>query len=207
MGKLWTESELKVLTKYYPVSYACEVAAKLNRSVSSVYGQACKMGLHKSAEWIDNELKVKQGDRLKAKGAAYRFKKGSTPHNKGITMTDEVYQKVAPTMFKKGSEPPNRKYDGHERISKDGYIEIRIRPGKYVAKHRMIWESVNGKIADGMVISFKDRNPLNHDINNLELITRVELMDRNTIHQYPPALKVVIKSLSKLKNLIHAKQN
>lgn len=203
----WSDQENKIMREIYPNSYAIDVAKKLGRSVQSVYAQAAKLGLSKSPEWMDAELRFRQGERLKESGAKHRFKKGQSPVNKGVPMSDEKYHKVSRTMFKKGNLPVNRKYDGHERISVDGYIEVRVISGKYVAKHRMIWESVHGKIPDSMVISFRDRNPLNVDISNLEMIHRSELMNRNTIHQYPEPLKDVIKSLNKLKKLVHEKQN
>ena len=58
-----------------------------------------------------------------------------------------------------------------------------------------------------MIISFKDKNPMNCVIENLEIITRKENMNRNTIHNYPTEVKQLIKLNSKLKKAICQKTN
>ena len=110
-------------------------------------------------------------------------------------------------MFKKGHEPHNTCYDGHERISKDGYIEVRIMKGKYVSKHRHLWEQSNGKLPKGYILIFKDKNQQNTSLDNLELISREENMRRNTIHRFPNELKTTITLINKLKKTINEKQD
>lgn len=95
----------------------------------------------------------------------------------------------------------------HERISKDGYVEIRIRKGKYVLKHRHVWEQANGKVPKGYIVVFKDRNQNNIVVENLELISREENMQRNTIHRFPYELKSTIRLVNKLKRTINEKQD
>jgi hypothetical protein len=113
-----------------------------------------------------------------------RFKKGDTPPNKGVKMTEwmapEMIERIKATQFKKGNSPHNTKFDGAERICKDGYIEIRVRKGKYVHKHRHEWEKVNGTIPEGLILVCKTENKLNSHPDNWELITRVENMNRNS---------------------------
>jgi hypothetical protein len=135
------------------------------------------------------------------------FKPGNVSANKGKAMTADVYEKVKHTMFKKGQLPHNTKYDGHERISEEGYVEIRVRNGKYVFKHRLIWEAVHGKIPPKHVVVFKDRDKGNVCIENLELITMKENMLRNTINRFPEELKSTIRLVNKLKRVIDEKQN
>jgi hypothetical protein len=128
-------------------------------------------------------LKVPQVIILKFK-ANSRFKKGDTPTNKGVKMIEwmkpEMIERIKITQFKKGNAPHNTKYDGAERICKDGYIEIRIRKGKYVHKHRHEWEKVNGLIPEGLILVCRTENKLNSHPDNWELITRVENMNRNS---------------------------
>src|SRR4051812_31988258 len=52
------------------------------------------------------------------------FASGIVPANKGRKMP--FNSNSARTQFKKGQLPHNTKYLGHERISKDGYVEISI---------------------------------------------------------------------------------
>ena len=63
------------------------------------------------------------------------YQKGRPPKNKGKKQTEymsqEAMERTRGSRFKKGNVPHNTNYDGHERITKDGYIEIRIIKGKY----------------------------------------------------------------------------
>lgn len=58
-----------------------------------------------------------------------------------------------------------------------------------------------------MIVTFRDRNPQNVVIENLELISRQEGMKRNSIQNYPKEVKSTIRLLSKLKKIINEKQN
>lgn len=113
-------------------------------------------------------------------GLTGKFRKGQTPHNKGKKMPKEVYEKVKHTMFAKGNVPPNHRPVGSERISKDGYIEVKVaEPNKWRLKQRVVYEEAKGKIPEGCPIIFLDGNKRNFDIENLRCITRSELLYLN----------------------------
>jgi hypothetical protein len=113
-------------------------------------------------------------------GLTGKFRKGQIPHNKGKKMPKEVYEKVKHTMFAKGNIPPNHRPVGSERISKDGYIEVKVaEPNKWRLKQRVVYEEAKGKIPEGCPIIFLDGNKRNFDIDNLRCITRSELLYLN----------------------------
>lgn len=113
-------------------------------------------------------------------GLTGKFRKGQTPHNKGKKMPKEVYEKVKHTMFAKGNVPPNHRPVGSERISKDGYIEVKVaEPNKWRLKQRVVYEETKGKIPEGCPIIFLDGNKRNFDIDNLRCITQSELLYLN----------------------------
>ena len=113
-------------------------------------------------------------------GLTGKFRKGQTPHNKGKKMPKEVYEKVKHTMFAKGNVPPNHRPVGSERISKDGYIEVKVaEPNKWRLKQRVVYEEAKGKIPEGCPIIFFDGNKRNFDIDNLRCITWSELLYLN----------------------------
>ena len=88
-----------------------------------------------------------------------------------IKRTYKLYSNVS--KCKKGEvfvKPYTRK-KGEERISSRGWVEIKVSPKKWEKKHHYVWEKHNGKIPKNHFIGFKDGNPLNCDINNLELIS------------------------------------
>lgn len=113
-------------------------------------------------------------------GLTGKFRKGQTPHNKGKKMPKEVYEKVKHTMFAKGNVPPNHRPVGSERISIDGYIEVKVaEPDKWRLKQRVVYEEAKGEIPEGCPIIFLDGNKRNFDIDNLRCITRSELLYLN----------------------------
>lgn len=205
MRRFWTERERDILIEMYKDNYTKDICMILNRSIRSVYSQARLMGLGKSSEFKYKELKI-QSERLKLVGVKNRFNPGTAPHNKNKPLSPEMYERLKPTMFKKGNEPSNTKYNGHERVSVDGYTEIRIQKGTYVLKHRYIWEQSHGQIPEGYILVFIDKNPQNITVENLELITRKENMLRNSIQRYPVELKSTIRLVKKLNRHINAKK-
>lgn len=192
-------------------NYTVDICKVLNRSYGSVCSKSSIMGLKKSDEFMAMELK-KQADRLKVVGAKFRYSKGREPDNKGKPMSKELYDKCKATMFKKGQLPHNSYNDFTEVLRKDNsgkqYLMIKLpNERKLKPKHILIWEKQNGKVAKGFNIVFKDGNQLNCIIENLECISNIELMKRNTIHRFPAELKSTIKLINKLKKTINEKQD
>lgn len=208
MRKIWTPEEDAFMRENYPDNSAEYIAKTLNRSVSSVYGRSQFLGLTKSDEYV-LFLKKKSAENLTRAGANSRFQKGHSPANKGMKMPDEVYQKVKSTMFKKGNIPGNHKPVGYERITRDGYIEMKIaEPNVFRLKHRIIWEKKYGEIPSGHNVQFRDGNPLNIDINNLYLISRSEQMKtENSYHaNYPEEVKKLIQIKGALQRQINKRK-
>lgn len=109
--------------------------------------------------------------------------------------------------FKKGHVPHNANYDGHERITKDGYIEIRVVKGEYQLKHRVEWELLHGKVPDGYCLKCKSEDIKNTDPSNWKLITRIENMIRNSKYQYPEEFIPTVVLVNQLKNKINTTEN
>ncbi len=102
------------------------------------------------------------------------FEKGHTPANKGVKGLR--YAGCEKTWFKKGQAPINHRLVGSERITKDGYIEIKVsEPNIWDLKHRVVWRKHNGEIPKGHVLIFKDQDKLNVSIDNLMLVSRKKL--------------------------------
>jgi hypothetical protein len=59
-----------------------------------------------------------------------------------------------------------------------GYLYYKLSIGKckydYVRGHRIVWESFNGKIPNGLEIDHIDRNKHNNKLKNLRLVTHSE---------------------------------
>jgi hypothetical protein len=200
------EQKKEYIRRHYPDQYTKDIASVIGWSTSKIYNYVNKIGLKKGEKWREMNYEFRKSILIKS-GEKYRFKKGQEPVNKGVKMSDDIREKIKGTWFKKGQQPSNANYDGHERVDKEGYTMIRIAPGRYEKKHRVLWESVHGPIPQGCIIVFKDKNKKNIRIDNLEIITRLENMRRNTLHQYPEELKSMIKLVNKLKKKINEKQD
>lgn len=139
------------------------------------------------------------------------FSNGSVPANKGKKMP--FNPNSARTQFKKGQIPHNTKHAGHERVSKDGYVEISIEETnphtgyerRYVLKHKHLWEQKNGGVPKGMCLKSKDGNKQNTDPDNWEPIPRAMLPRLNGVcgrnyDKAPAELKPLIMSVTKLEH-------
>ena len=120
-------------------------------------------------------------------GRTGQFPKGLTPWNKG--MKGLSFPGMEATQFKPGNVPHNWVPIGSERITKDGYIQVKIQDGKkqknWRGKHILIWEAANGPLPEGHAIIFGDGNKRNFDLDNLILVSRAQLalLNKNRLIQ------------------------
>ena len=121
-------------------------------------------------------------------GLTGQFKKGNVAHNKGKKqieyMSKEAIKKKKKTRFKIGNKPKNYRPVGSERITKDGYIEVKVAdPNKWETKNKIIYKQYFGDIPKGHKVIYADGNKLNNDINNLILVSDNEelIMNRHRL--------------------------
>jgi hypothetical protein len=117
------------------------------------------------------------------------FKPGHKPWNYGLKGFN-AGGRNSETRFKKGNRPHQWKPIGHERITDEGYLQRKVADTgesrrDYVNVHWLLWIEHYGEIPPGMLIVFKDRNPKNIVIENLECISRSENLRRNSVHRLP----------------------
>lgn len=103
-----------------------------------------------------------------------RFKKGHQTWNKNLK---GIHLSPA-TEFKKGQQGTNwvpvgattvRMYHGAMRT----YQKV-AEPNTWRLRSQVVWEAANGPLPKGHIIHHKDRNVLNDDLANLELLSRSE---------------------------------
>lgn len=101
--------------------------------------------------------------------------------------------------------PHNHVPVGTEVMATQGCMKIKVaEPNVWEWTHRRNWIAAHGPIPKGMALVFKNGDRTNCDVNNLELVTRSELMRRNSIQRYPTEVKDAIRLLGKLKRTIEA---
>ena len=123
-------------------------------------------------------------DSIKAKCLRMGLKTGRTgcfsPGHKTWNFGTKGLTGANSTSFKKGNTPFNHRPVGYERITVDGYVEIKTaEPNVFELKHRWIWEQQHGPVPDNHVLVFKNMNKQNCRLDNLMLITRAELARLN----------------------------
>lgn len=174
----WTSVEDAQLAELWKTLPLGEVAEHLARSTSSVYSRVQKLGL-------------KRTDEYKAITGCGRFKPGIKTWNKGLKGW-QAGGRAKETQFKLGHKPSNTwRPIGAERTSKDGILyrkvaDTGVKKADWKAVHQLIWEERNGRLPDGQIVVFVDRNRENLSPDNLIAVTRAENMRRNSIDRYPP---------------------
>lgn len=177
----WTPVDLQMVREFYPIMPKAALAMVMGRTTIAVRNMATKLGVRSLPETI-------------AKYA--RFQKGHASWNKG-----KRYQpggRSAETRFKPGNKPHTWRPIGHERWT-TGYLQRKVTdtgysPSDYVEVHRLLWIEHNGPIPDGHALVFRNGNRRDIRIENLELVTRQELMRRNSVHtRMPPELARLVQ--------------
>src|SRR5690606_511526 len=134
-------------------------------------------------------------DNLLKHGVAYRFKPGNKPVNKGKKYPD----KINSGCFGKGHKPWNSTEVGDIRKTTDGYLKIKVgEPNKWDLLHRHLWKQEHGFIPKGMKIRFKDGNPLNCVLDNMELVSYKDHLLKNQVLDFPKELQEVAFLTKKL---------
>ncbi len=152
-------------------------------------------------------------------GRTGKFVKGQEPPNKGKKCQEGEggrHPNARRTQFKKGHMPHNTQYLGHERVSKNGYVEISVAETnphtgferRYVLKHRWLWEQANGPVPEGHALKCLDGNKQNTDPSNWEAIDRGVLARLNggrfkrtlAYDDAAPELKPTVMALAKLRH-------
>jgi hypothetical protein len=132
--------------------------------------------------------------------------------NRGLSLPQKTaYRNKCFKVFQKGhvlkNEPHNkRKSTEIKQWSKKGKpILMILTPDRKIPLQRFIWEREFGPIPKGYNIIFKDRNPLNCNLDNLDLVSNSELMIRNSALRFGPELFRIIQLRGALNRQINKK--
>ena len=183
----WTADEIATLRRLYPTHTGQQIADVLGLSLKKVYSKAHGLGLNKPGDWIAERSRRLMEDPHHP-GRRTWFAAGHAPHNKGKPFPAKG--RAVETQFKKGMVPHTWRPIGHERVSKEGYLQRKVSDTgttrrDYVAIHHPVWRMHGHTVPQGYALCFIDGDKRNFDINNLELVHRSELMRRNSVHRLP----------------------
>ena len=166
---IWSDEEKQYLAEITPGRGYKEIQSMMS----------CKFGFDYTRHQIKGAI---TRNKLNT-GRTGRFEKGRATWNKGT----KGLTKANVTSFKKGQKPHNYKPLGSERITKDGYCEIKVSDTgrRWKSKHLVVYEKHHGKVPRGSVVIFLDGDKRNFDIDNLHLVTRNQLamLNKNSLIQ------------------------
>ena len=195
----WTNEEDRIIAEHYPHTPFKELCDLFGCSRYQLYNRAHILNAKKTPVFLAGPHSgcFKKGQRV---GIENEFKSGTTPWNKGKKIGS--FGNSARTHFKKGVRQGVAskvwKPIGTERITKDGYVKRKINDdmpfkNRWRAAHLIEWEKAHGEVPNGYALCFKDGNKQNIDLSNLELITRAELLQRNSYHNYGKEIALAIQ--------------
>lgn len=198
--QLWTPQEIALLRDHYADTLTSDLAAQLGRPMKYVLAKANALGLRKSLTLIAET--ARQRTMVPGHGShATRLKPGNVPANKGLKRPGWAPGRMAETQFKAGNKPHTWVPVGSFRIT-DGVLEQKYAddpgpPGRrWKSYARIVWERVHGPVPAGMSVVFKPgartTDPELITAEVLELLSRAELMARNTRHRYGEEINQLI---------------
>ena len=206
----WTDEVIQFMIENYEGKDNIELAKLLNE----------KFNLNTNNDRVSNvkaNLKRRRGIDLTTYINTGCYRKGIAPANKGKKwdeyMSKEGQERSKKTCYKKGNIPANHREVGEERITVDGYVEIKVRDRcgnkNWELKHRYIYEQHYGKIPDGYNIIFLDGNKLNLKISNLKAVSKAEdlIMNNNKLFTTDKDLTNTGTILAKVIDKINKKKN
>lgn len=200
--RFWSPEEDAILRARYPDTPMPALRAALpGRSAGAIYVRAAALGIRRSEAYLASPAacRLRRGDEV---GRAHRFQPGNVPWSKGRRMPGYGPGRMRETQFRPGERHgvAARRWVpiGTERVSKDGYRERKIHDGlplqsRWRAVHLLLWESVHGPLPQGHAVAFVNGDRTDIRIENLTLVTRAELMRRNTVHNLPAPLPELVQ--------------
>jgi hypothetical protein len=208
-GRPWSKKEDALVRRRYANTSTADIAREIGRTTRAVYMRADLFGLKKSAEYLasGNAGRIQRG-RTDPRMVRSQFRKGQPAWNKGLRGVVGVQPECRATQFRPGQMPTNHKPVGYERVNADGYRERKVaEPKTFRAVHVLLWEEHLGPVPQGFAVIFKNGNKADIRIDNLALVSRADLMRRNSYHnRYPKEIALAIQLKGALQRQINKRE-
>lgn len=212
--RLWNRADDAVLRRLYPDTPTHALAKQLRRSLTSLYVRARFLGVGKSEAYRagPHACRLRRGDHV---GAAFRFKPGQVPPNKGLRRPGWAPGRMRETQFKPGQRNGQAARHwmpiGSTRLI-EGYVYRKVSDVPNVAytvnwkpEHVLVWTRAHGPVPDRHAIAFRNGDKADIRLDNLVCVSRRELMACNSVHNLPEPLPQVVQLLGALKRQIRRK--
>jgi hypothetical protein len=209
----WTAADNGLLRRHYASMRTADLAVLLARPVTHVYAQAYRLGLRKGAAFHASSKsgRILKGGKL---SQATQFQPGHTSWNKGTHYC--AGGRSAEHRFKPGNKPHTWRPVGSTRINADGMLDRKVSdtgypPRDWVGVHRLVWAAAHGPVPAGHAVVFKPgrRTTVEAQItlDAIELVTRRELLARNSVHRHGPEVAQIAQLRGAIKRQIDQRAN
>ena len=215
--RLWSVEDERRLRALYPDTLTAALAARLRRSLAATYQRARQLHVAKSEAYLASPAACRlrrRGD--EHPGRATQFPKGHVPANKGLRRPGYAPGRMAETQFRKGQRSgkaaehlmpigSTRLIDGYRyrKVSEVPNVPYTV---NWKLESVLIWEAAHGPVPPGHAVAFSNGDKGDVRLETLELVSRRELLRRNSIHRLPPALVETIQALGALTRQIHRRE-
>lgn len=209
-ARIWTIEQLATLRARYPGEPTAQLVDAIGHNLRAIYAKAAELQIKKTPEYLATPA---SGRTCGRQGIGTRFEHGNPAWNKGMKGLDIAGERGRATQFKPGTRPHNWQPIGYERTTPDGIRQRKISDtgvtrSDWVPLHVMLWEKYNGPIPGNHIVIFKDKDRSNLSIENLECMSRAELMRRNSYHtNYPKEVAQLIQLKCALKRKLNNRSN
>lgn len=192
-GRITTKEQDKFIHENYKGLYSKQLTDFVNKEFGT--------------NFTVKQIKAYKARNKLSSGIKTTFKKGQVPFNKGMKQSDymsaEAIERTKNTRFQKGQDPINWQPMGYERITRDGYTEVKVRDEKEVhstknfeLKHRVLWKKHHGEIPESHIVIFKNGNPQDVRLENLMMVHRgigAQLNRQGLKSEYPELTEAGVK--------------
>lgn len=214
--RLWSAQEDERMRREFPDVPTRALARALGRTLTAVSARAGLLGLSKSAAYLasPHACRLRRGDNV---GAAYRFPPGHVPANKGLRRPGWHSGRMRETQFqpgmRSGKAAAHHMPVGSTRLI-DGYLYRKVSdvPGvvwsvNWKPEHVLLWTAAHGQIPSGYALAFKNHDRTDVRLDNVECLSRRDLMRRNSVHNLPKPLAETIQLLGALTRQIRRRDD
>lgn len=205
---VWTPERIAQLRALYPTCSAQECADLMGLTYKQIVHGVNRARLRKSREWVAQRMREVHQQGL-AGGQHTRFAPGHTTWNAGMTGLD-LGGKT--TRFQPGQRNGRAaqlwRPIGTESVDAYGYPIRKVadtghKPTDWRWIHHLVWEAAGREVPPGHALVFRDGDKRNAALDNLELITRADLMARNSVHRYPEHIVRAVQAVGALNRQIN----
>ncbi len=228
--KNWTDKDKQLLADLYPTHNIHYLAKRLGRTKKQVESKARALHLLKDAGYVPPYKTGPTGERVEiwspeeVQILTTRYSNETIAELQKIIKKTEnqIQNKACKLGIRKSSDFWTRSAKSHLMSGNlkrfvalpigtttvwGGYVFVKIDgPQPWQLKHQIEWIAQHGTYNTRThALWFIDRNPMNCEISNLELITHQEKRKRTLVPQYPEELRDVIRLYNKLKRKLNEK--